>query len=92
VAEAIEMALKAEHGFHHTSIIHSKNVATMSDMARRANTTIFVKNGPSTAGDGIGGEGYMSFSIATPTGEGITTPATFTRKRRCVLVDYFRIV
>jgi len=92
VGEAIEMALKAEHHFFHTSIIHSLNVATMSEMARKVNTTIFVKNGPSYAGDGIGGEGYSSFSIATPTGEGITTPATFTRKRRCALIDYFRIV
>lgn len=92
VSEAIDMALKSEHGFSHTSMIHSLNVATMSEMARRVNTTIFVKNGPSYAGDGLGGEGYPSYSIATPTGEGITNPCTFTRKRRCTLVDYFRII
>jgi aldehyde dehydrogenase len=92
VAEAIDMAVKSEHGHRHTSLIHSLNVATMSEMARRAKTTIFVKNGPSYAGLGNGGEGYPSYSIATPTGEGITTPCTFTRKRRCALVDYFRII
>mgnify|MGYP000350857223 CR=1 FL=1 len=92
VDEAIDMALKAEHGFKHTSIIHSTNIVAMSKMARLVNTTIFVKNGPSYAGDGAGGEGYSSYSIATPTGEGITTPATFTRKRRCALIDYFRII
>ena len=60
-------------------------------MARALDTTIFVKNGPSVCGLGNGGEGYSSFSIATPTGEGITTPRTFTRIRRCVMVDNLRI-
>ena len=46
------------------------------------NTTLFVVNGPSMAGLGLGGEGYLSYSIATPTGEGMTTPLTFTRYRR----------
>jgi len=92
VDEAIEMARRAEHGFGHTAIMHSRNVANMSKMAKIMNTTVFVKNGPSMAGDGLGGEGFMSFSIATPTGEGITSTRTFTRQRRCVLVDYFRIV
>jgi acyl-CoA reductase-like NAD-dependent aldehyde dehydrogenase len=92
VDQAIEWALEAEHGFGHTAIIHSKNVENMSKMARIMNTTIFVKNGASMAGDGLGGEGYVSFSIASPTGEGITSARTFTRQRRCVLVDYFRIV
>ena len=39
------------------------------------------------AGLGLGGEGFLSFSIATPTGEGVTTPMTFTRSRRCVMVE-----
>jgi len=92
VDEAINMSVEAEHGFRHTSLIHSVNVATMSYMAKRARTTLFIKNGPCYAGLGSGGEGYPSFSIATPTGEGVTTAATFTRRRRCVLVDYFRII
>ncbi len=92
VHEAINHALKAEHGYGHTSIIHSKNVENMSKMARLVNTTLFIKNGPCTAGLGSGGEGYISFSIASPTGEGVTTARTFTRMRRCTLVDYFRII
>jgi len=92
VRRAIDLAVQAEHGFGHTAIMHSKNVENMSIMARKVNTVIFVKNGPSSAGLGIGGEGYNTFSIATTTGEGITSPRTFTRMRRCVLVDYFRII
>jgi len=89
---AIEMALVAERGFGHTAIIHSRNIANMDKMARLVNTTLFVKNGPSGASLGVGGEGYTSYSIASPTGEGATTARDFTRQRRCVLVDYFRIV
>lgn len=92
VSQAVTMAIEAEHGYGHTAVIHSRNIQTMHEMARRVNTTIFVKNGASTAGLGWGGEGYTSFSIAGPTGEGLTTARTFTRSRRCALVDYFRIV
>jgi len=84
---AIAEALKAEHGFRHTAVIHSRNVDTLTKMAQIMDTTIFVKNGPSFAGTGSGGEGFLSFSIATPTGEGVTTPMTFTRSRRCVMVE-----
>lgn len=89
---AIEMALEHEHGFKHTSLIHTRNVRNMTKMGRAMETTIFVKNGPCGAGLGLGGEGYLSFSIATPTGEGVTNPLTFTRQRRCVLVDDLRII
>ncbi|MFT7622618.1 MAG: aldehyde dehydrogenase [Myxococcota bacterium] len=87
----IEAALRVEHGFFHTSTCHSQNINVLSDMARAVNTSIFVKNGPSYAGLGMGGEGYTSWTIAGPTGEGLTTSHTFTRKRRCTLVDAFRI-
>jgi aldehyde dehydrogenase len=90
--QAVENAIEFEHGFGHTSIIHSKNVRHMSIFAKKANTTLFIKNGASMAGLGLGGEGYLSFSIATPTGEGVTTPLTFTRQRRCTLVDDLRII
>ncbi|MCA9112882.1 MAG: aldehyde dehydrogenase, partial [Planctomycetaceae bacterium] len=90
--QAIELAHKFEHGFGHTGIIHSRNVHNMTVMGRLMNTTLFVKNGPSMAGLGLGGEGYLSFSVATPTGEGITNPLTFTRSRRCVMVDELRVV
>ncbi|MCA8984785.1 MAG: aldehyde dehydrogenase family protein [Planctomycetaceae bacterium] len=90
--QGIDLCEKYEHGFKHTSLIHSRNVRTMSIMGRRMDTTLFIKNGPSPAGLGLGGEGYLSFSIATPTGEGVTNPLTFTRQRRCSMVDDLRII
>lgn len=89
---AVDLAKKYEHGFGHTAIIHSRNVRHMSIMGREMNTTLFIKNGPCGAGLGLGGEGYLSFSIATPTGEGVTNPLTFTRQRRCTMVDDLRII
>jgi len=91
VEEGIERSLEAEHGYKHTSIIHSHDVEHMTAMARALDTTLFVKNGSCMTGLGLGGEGYLSYSIATPTGEGITNPKTFTRIRRCVMVDNLRI-
>jgi len=90
--EALECAVKAEHGYKHSAIIHSLNVSRMTDMARALSTTVFIKNGPCVAGLGLGGEGYLSYSIATATGEGITSPKTFTRKRRCVMVGNLSII
>jgi aldehyde dehydrogenase len=87
VDDAIAKAQEAEHGFRHTAIIHSTNVRNMTKMGRVMDTTLFVKNGPSMSALGLGGEGYISFSIATPTGEGVTTPLTFTRERRCSMID-----
>jgi len=92
VDAAIDIAKDAERGFRHTAVMHSKNLDNLSRMAKVMNCSIFVKNGPSLAGLGFGGEGYCSFSIASPTGEGITNPRSFTRERRCVLVDHFRII
>ena len=89
---AIELAKKYEHGFGHTALIHSRDVHTITKMGRIMNTTIFVKNGPCMAGLGLGGEGFPSFSIATPTGEGVTSPMTFTRQRRCAMVEDLRII
>ncbi len=90
--EAIEFAVLAEHGYRHTAIMHSHDVARLSHMARAMDCSLFVKNGPCYAGLGQGGAGHASFTIASPTGEGITRPTSFTRERRCTLVDYFRIV
>ncbi len=81
----IAAAVEAEHGYRHTAIIHSQNMDTVTKMARAMNTTLFVQNGPCTAALGSDSPGYLSFSIATPTGEGITTPMTFTRERQIVL-------
>jgi aldehyde dehydrogenase len=92
VDTAIALAKKYEHGFKHTSIIHSRNVETITRMGREMDTTLFVQNGSSMAGLGSGGEGYLSFSIATPTGEGVTTPLTFTRQRRSTTVRAMRVL
>jgi aldehyde dehydrogenase len=89
---AVREAKRAEHNYRHSAVIHTKDVDHMTYMAKAMDTTIFVKNGPSVAGLGLGGEGYLSYSIATTTGEGITTPKTFTRIRRCVLVENLRII
>lgn len=91
VDRGIELAVKYEHGFKHTAIMWSRNVDNLTRMGKAVDTTLFVKNGPSMAGLGLGGEGYGSFSIATPTGEGVTSPLTFTRFRRCTMVDNLRI-
>lgn len=90
--DAIAAALRVEHGFHHTATMHSNNIDNMSAMARVCNCSIFVKNDASYAGLGLGGEGYTSFTIASPTGEGLTTAIHFTRERRCTLKDSFRFV
>jgi aldehyde dehydrogenase len=92
VDAAIALAKKYEHGFKHTAIIHSRNVETITRMGLELDTTLYIQNGPSMAGLGSGGEGYLSFSIATPTGEGVTTPLTFTRVRRMTTVGSMRVV
>jgi aldehyde dehydrogenase len=90
--EGIDLAKAVEQGMGHTAAVHSKDLDVLSRMSREINTSIFVKNGPSLAGLGFGGEGFTSFSIASPTGEGLTSAIDFTRVRRCTLVDAFRIV
>jgi aldehyde dehydrogenase len=92
VAAAIALAKKYEHGFKHTSIIHSRNMEAITLMGRELDTSLFIQNGPSMAGLGSGGEGYLSFSIATPTGEGVTTPLTFCRQRRTTTVGSMRVL
>ncbi len=92
VREAIACAVRCEHGNGHTAAMWSKNIDNLHAMACAINTSIFTKNAPTYAGLGFGGEGYTSFTIASPTGEGLTTALDFSRVRRCVLKDHFRIV
>lgn len=92
VEEAIDRALRAEGGRIHTAVMHSKNIENLHKMARVVNANLFVKNGPNYAGLGMGGEGFTSMTIAGSTGEGVTSARTFTRERRCSLIDYFRII
>lgn len=91
-SEAIDLAIESEHGYRHTALIHSRNLDTITKFGRRANTTVFVVNGPCAAGLGLGGQGYLSYSIATPTGEGITNPLTFTRYRRIMVAGSLRMI
>ena len=84
--EGTELAVKIEDGRRHTAVIHSKNIDHMARYAKKLATTILVKNGSSFNGAGIEGEGHMSLTLAGPTGEGITTPRSFTRPMRCALV------
>jgi acyl-CoA reductase-like NAD-dependent aldehyde dehydrogenase len=92
VDEAIDLAVRAEHGFRHTASIFSNNVDNITRMARRMNVSIFVANAANVAGLGEGGEDFTSYSIATPTGEGLTRPRTFSRIRRLTVVGSMRIV
>jgi aldehyde dehydrogenase len=92
VNAAIAASVKAEHGYRHTAIIHTQNVETATRMARDLNTTLFVQNAASPAALGVGGAGYFSHTIATPTGEGVTTPLTFTRQRQMIVGDALRII
>lgn len=92
IDEAIDLACKAEAGRRHSAHMHSKNIDNLSRFAKAVETTIFVKNAPSYAGIGFGGEGHTTFTIAGPTGEGITSARSFTRQRRCVMADSFRII
>ena len=92
VEEAIDKAIESEHGYRHTAICHSRNLDTITRFGRRAGTTLFVVNGASPAGLGLGGQGHLSYSIATPTGEGITTPLTFTRYRRVMMTGSLRMI
>ena len=92
VDEAIEASVRAEHGYRHTALIHTRNVETATKMARAMNTTLFLHNAASPASLGVGGPGYFSHTIATPTGEGITTPLSFTRERQMVVGNALRII
>ena len=85
--EGVEIAAYLEHGYRHSAHIHSKDVDRITQYARRLDTAILVKNAPSYAALGFGGEGYCTFTIASKTGEGLTSAATFTKQRRCVMSD-----
>ncbi len=91
VDEGIDLAMRAEHRFRHTASIHSNDVETITRMARAMNVSIFVANSANVAGLGAGGEDFSSFSIATPTGEGLTRPRTFSRIRRLTVAGSLRI-
>jgi acyl-CoA reductase-like NAD-dependent aldehyde dehydrogenase len=92
VDDAIDLAIEAEHGCGHTASIYSRDVNAITRMARDIDVSIFVANAANLAGLGDGGEGYTSFSIASPTGEGLTRPRSFSRDRRMTVAGGLRIV
>lgn len=85
--DAVEKAVWLEHGNRHSAHIHSKNVDRITTYAKAVDTAILVKNAPSYAAIGFGGEGFCTFTIASRTGEGLTSASTFTKRRRCVMSD-----
>ena len=87
IDDAIEKAVWLEHGNRHSAHIHSKNIDNITKYAREIDTAILVKNAPSYAALGFGGEGYCTFTIASRTGEGLTSTKSFTKSRRCVMSD-----
>ena len=87
IDDAIEKAVWLEHGCRHSAHMHSKNVENLTRFGQAIDTAIFVKNGPSYAALGFGGEGFCTFTIASRTGEGLTSASTFTKRRRCVMSD-----
>ena len=89
--EAMEMGVRLEHGNRHSAHMHSKNIDNLTKFGQMIDTAIFVKNGPSYAALGMGGEGFPTFTIASRTGEGLTSARTFTKSRRCVMTDAFCI-
>ena len=89
---ALAAALVAEHNYRHTAVIHSRRMDRVTEMARVMNTTLFINNAPSFAALGSDGPGYLSYTIGTPTGEGVTTPLTFTRERQFTVGKALRII
>ncbi|MEG2958174.1 MAG: aldehyde dehydrogenase EutE [Oscillospiraceae bacterium] len=85
--DAVEQAVWLEHGNRHSAHIHSKNIDHLTTYAKAIDTAILVKNAPSYAALGFGGEGYCTFTIASRTGEGLTSAAAFTKRRRCVMSE-----
>lgn len=78
---AVADAVDVEHGYKHTAIIHSKDLDRITQFARAIKCALFVANAPSYASLGADGEGPVSFTIAGPTGEGLTTPRHFTKEK-----------
>ena len=87
IDEGIDAAVWLERNNRHSAHMHSKNVDNLTRYGKAVDTAIFVKNGPSYNALGFGGEGFCTFTIASRTGEGLTSAATFTKSRRCVMSD-----
>ena len=86
--KGLEKAEKVEHGFEHTTAVYTQDMDRATKYIREMDCDIGVVNGGTVRGDGGDpGESYFSHTIATPTGEGITTPKDFCRSRRIMIHD-----
>jgi propionaldehyde dehydrogenase len=85
--QAMEWAFIAEHGNKHSASIWSNDIEHVTAFGSIIDTTIFVQNGGTMAAFGIGGSGTNAPTIATPTGEGVTGPQSFVRRRRFCMAD-----
>jgi len=91
--EGIQMSIQAEHHFKHTAMIYSNNLDVITKFNRLIDTDIVVVNGSCLAGNGRAtGEAYFSHTIASPTGEGITTTRNFARIRRLAMYKNLQMV
>ena len=89
---AVDLAVRVEHGFKHTAAIHSDSIDRITRFARAIQCTIFVANAPAFAWVGVGAEGWLSQTIAGPSGQGVTDPRTWTRQRMVALGGSLRVV
>ena len=53
--------------------MHSRNIDNMNQMANAIDTSIFVKKRAVHRRAWLGGEGWTTMTITTPTGEGVTS-------------------
>ena len=88
---AVDVAVELEHGNRHSAHIHSKRIDRLTYFAREIDTAIFVKNAPSYSALGVEAEGYPTFTIASRTGEGLSSAKTFSKSRRCIMKDALSI-
>jgi propionaldehyde dehydrogenase len=80
--EAMAAALRIEHGFGHTAMIHSKDIDRITQFGQMINTTNFIVNARSQAMAAEKAKGGTAWTIAGATGEGNTTPRSYTKERR----------
>jgi len=80
--EAMAAAVRIEHGFGHTAMIHSKDIDRITRFGQMINTTNFIVNARSQAMAVEKAKGGTAWTIAGATGEGNTTPGSYTKERR----------
>lgn len=89
--EAVALAVRCEHSFRHTAVIHSSSIERITQFGRAIGCTLFVTNAPSYAWSGIEGEGICTMTVAGPTGEGLTSARTFTRMKYSIVAGNLNV-